>query len=171
MTDQPTDSLPLFSLSLIVQLAGYEVQYQMFKFLDFYHPRDNMDTAASNIAGAAAAVVVACCLSSLIDELGYYYNATLLQRPLPKFGRFLYQIQAVCVKIQNMVGLGRKSDLAFLEMEVRSAASILRLVLMMRIRLLSSGAFHSQPALATELGKTPSTVARTARRDSSSQQD
>ena len=53
----------------------------------------------------------------MIDELGYFYNATLLQRPVPKFGKFLYHVQAVCVKAQNLVGLGRRSDLAFLEME------------------------------------------------------
>ena len=48
---------------LVVQLAGYEVQYQAFKFLAPRHEQDFLDTATANTLGAVTAVVTAWLLS------------------------------------------------------------------------------------------------------------
>jgi len=105
---------------LVVQLVGYEVQYQMFEYLASRHNRDFLDTAASNITGAMAAVLTACTLSYLVDQLGYYYNARILQRDTGKFspfGEFMYRFARWYVRFTNMVGLGRKSSLQLVKME------------------------------------------------------
>jgi len=107
---------------LAVQLVGYEVQYQVFKAIEDRHPDDFMDTATSNTFGAIAAVVFACGLSNVVDKLSYHYNARLLHRSDYKgentaFGEFMFKLSAGYVRISNYIGLGRKSDLTFLQME------------------------------------------------------
>ena len=98
---------------LVVQLVGYEVQYQLMKELGKRHDKDFMDTAASNVAGAVAAVVAASILSHIIDSLSYYYNARVLQRHTGKysaFGEFMYSLHVFYVRFSNMFGFGRKGD-------------------------------------------------------------
>ena len=95
---------------LVVQLVGYEVQYQMFKYFEARHNRDFLDTACSNIAGAAASVAAASLLSYIVDESAYYYNARILQRA-PKrkhscFGNFIYAMTSTWVKLTNCLGIG-----------------------------------------------------------------
>jgi len=108
---------------LVVQLVGYEVQYQMFKYFAERHKQDFLDTAVSNICGAVASVVAASMLSYMLDELGSYYSSRLLQREMDQsqrfsaFGRFMYNIAATYVRLSNMIGLGRRSTLEFLQME------------------------------------------------------
>jgi hypothetical protein len=98
---------------LVVQLVGYEVQYQLMKGLGKRHDKDFMDTAASNVAGAVAAVVAASILSQIIDSLSYYYDARVLQRHTGKysaFGEFMYSLHVFYVRFSNMFGFGRKGD-------------------------------------------------------------
>ena len=38
---------------LAVQLVAYEVQYQLLKYWETQHVRDNMDVATSNLIGGA----------------------------------------------------------------------------------------------------------------------
>ena len=96
---------------LVVQLVGYEVQYQMFSYFEQQHDRDFLDTACSNIAGAAAAVAAASILSYIVDESAYYYNARLLQRAPPRgkhscFGNCMYSMTKFWVKTTNILGIG-----------------------------------------------------------------
>ena len=96
---------------LVVQLVGYEVQYQMFMYFERRHDRDFLDTACSNIAGAAAAVAAASILSYIVDESAYFYNARLLQRASPKekqscIGNFMYRLTKFWVVTTNYMGIG-----------------------------------------------------------------
>ncbi|CAB9520779.1 expressed unknown protein [Seminavis robusta] len=113
---------------LIVQLVGYEVQYQMFRYFENRHARDFLDTASSNIAGAAAAVCMAHILSYLCDTVNKYYNARLLMRtrnpaaPTEKafhspIGKFSYAISKGYVQFVSCLGLGKKSYVEALKME------------------------------------------------------
>lgn len=112
---------------LIVQLVGYEVQYQMFAYFGDRHARDFLDTAVSNILGAIASVLTASLLSHLIDVLGEYYNARVLQRQEhgrakkteTAFGKFMYNMTAAYIRFSNSIGLGKESSLKFLNMEPR----------------------------------------------------
>jgi len=104
---------------LIVQLAGYEVQYQAAKYFA-KSDISNLGVASSNVLGCMAAVLVAVLLSNIIDKISYYYNARLLQRnlePFSPFGEFMYNLSAWWVRVSNAIGLGRKTDLTFLDME------------------------------------------------------
>jgi len=104
---------------LIVQLAGYEVQYQAAKYFA-KSDGSNLGVASSNVLGCMAAVLVAVLLSNIIDKMSYYYNARLLQRnlePFSPFGEFMYNLSAWWVRVSNAIGLGRKTDLTFLDME------------------------------------------------------
>ena len=68
-----------------------------------------------------SAVVAACFLSWIIDRLSYHYNARLLQRDhdkeTTKFGQFMFQLTAGYVRVSNWMGIGRRTDLTFLQME------------------------------------------------------
>jgi len=105
---------------LAVQLAAYEVQYQMGEFFvrrshSSAH-EDNVDTMASNIVGAAAAVVTACLLSALVDRVQKQYYSQLLQRGKhrdetpSKIDDLLYCFVASEVKLMASLRLGRKTE-------------------------------------------------------------
>lgn len=86
------------------------------------YPDDFLDTAVSNSAGAFCAVVTACLVAYVVDVLGWYYNARLLQRHKHKysiFGECMYSLTATCVRINNWTGIGRESSFFFLQMEDR----------------------------------------------------
>lgn len=106
---------------LVIQLVGYEVQYQVFKYLADRHDKDMLDTASANGLGAMAAVFAACLLSWSVDSLSYYYNARTLFRvnddDFSKFGECVYSITAAWVRVTTSLGLGRKDDEAFLDMQ------------------------------------------------------
>eukprot|EP00526_Cylindrotheca_closterium_P007251 CAMPEP_0113658378 /NCGR_PEP_ID=MMETSP0017_2-20120614/31678_1 /TAXON_ID=2856 /ORGANISM="Cylindrotheca closterium" /LENGTH=689 /DNA_ID=CAMNT_0000572629 /DNA_START=68 /DNA_END=2137 /DNA_ORIENTATION=+ /assembly_acc=CAM_ASM_000147 len=106
---------------LAIQLVGYEVQYQMFKELSNRHDRDLLDTATANGVGAIAAVLAACLLSWIVDSLSYYYNARTLMRvgddDFSKFGECVYSISAGWVRFTTWLGLGRRDERQFLEMQ------------------------------------------------------
>uniref|UniRef100_A0A7S2YE62 Threonine/serine exporter-like N-terminal domain-containing protein n=1 Tax=Entomoneis paludosa TaxID=265537 RepID=A0A7S2YE62_9STRA len=107
---------------LAVQLVGYEVQYQIFKFVEDRHRDDFLDTAAANTIAAVTSVVFACGLCNVVDKLSYHYNARLLHRSDYKgektpIGDFMFKMSAGYVRLSNWIGLGRKSDLTFLQME------------------------------------------------------
>ncbi|CAJ1945169.1 unnamed protein product [Cylindrotheca closterium] len=108
---------------LVIQLVGYEVQYQMFKLLAQRHDRDLLDTATANAAGAIAAVIAACLLSWIVDSLSYYYNARTLMRvgddEYSKFGECVYSISVVWLRFMTCLGLGRKDEQEFLDMQPR----------------------------------------------------
>lgn len=107
--------------ALVTMLVGYEVQYQFFNVFANIHERDNLDTAISNVFGCAAAVVSACAVSYYCNQVRYYYDARILRPDSPDtkscIGKFLYSILGCSVKIENMLGLGRKSDALRLDME------------------------------------------------------
>ena len=100
---------------------GYEVQFQMFQFFGQRHEHDFLDTAISNICGAMAAVLTACSLSYVVDHLGYFYSARLLQRQRSQkfsmFGDSMYHFAAGYVRFTNWIGLGRTSSADLLKME------------------------------------------------------
>lgn len=137
---------------LAVQLVGYEVQYRFFLEFQGKHAGglfvwwctlrnrfdmnllnpplslslssldDFLDTAISNIAGAFVSVLAACMVAYIVDGLGWYYNARLLQRHKERygmFGEFVYTVASSCVRINNWLGIGRKSSFYFLRMESR----------------------------------------------------
>ena len=109
---------------LAVQLVGYEVQYQVAKWSASRHEGDFLDIAGANTAAAMASVIFAVLLSVVVDRLSSHYNKRLLHREVEKsaFGDFMYNLSAFYVKASNYVGLGRKSDLVFLQMEPRIRA-------------------------------------------------
>lgn len=108
---------------LAIQLVGYEVQYQMFKYMAQRHDRDLLDTATANAAGAVAAVLAACWLSWIVDSLSYYYNARTLMRvgddDFSKFGECIYSISVAWVRFTTCLGLGRRDEQQFLDMQPR----------------------------------------------------
>jgi len=127
--------LPLVNYwrGLAVQLAGYEVQYQMFEYFAQRHDRDFLDTAVSNITGAMAAVVAACAISYMVDSLGYYYNARLLQRntgekqTFSPFGKLVYKWTKTYVQCAGWMGVGRKSSTFLLKNEASLRQSVVEL--------------------------------------------
>lgn len=112
---------------LIVQLVGYEVQYQVYSYLAAKHVQDFLDTAASNIAGAAAAVVVADILRYIIDEAGRYYTARLLDRELPDSvaACFFYNLNVFWLKMVGFLHLGRKTQQQQLQLQRTLHQSVL----------------------------------------------
>eukprot|EP00527_Entomoneis_sp_CCMP2396_P003170 CAMPEP_0198140842 /NCGR_PEP_ID=MMETSP1443-20131203/3926_1 /TAXON_ID=186043 /ORGANISM="Entomoneis sp., Strain CCMP2396" /LENGTH=680 /DNA_ID=CAMNT_0043803377 /DNA_START=151 /DNA_END=2193 /DNA_ORIENTATION=- len=107
---------------LAVQLVGYEIQYQFSLWAASRHTDDFLDVASANTIAAMASVVFAVGLSNGIDKLSYHYNARLLHRSdyngeNTAFGDFMFNMSAGYVRVSNWVGLGRKSDLTFLQME------------------------------------------------------
>jgi len=104
---------------LIVQLAGYEVQYQLFNYLAEKHSKDLLDTAYANIGGAVAAVVVAFIVAEIVDSMSYYYNARVLQRCKVKFspfGEFMFSLNLFYIRFCNYLGFGKKNDNIFLNL-------------------------------------------------------
>lgn len=104
---------------LLVQLVGYEVQYQLFKMFSLSHERDFLDTATANCLGAVASVVAASILSGLVDKLSYYYNARVLRRVEGKFspfGEFMFSLSVFYIRFSNKLGFGKKNDVQYLNM-------------------------------------------------------
>ena len=104
---------------LAVQLAAYEVQYRVQKFLENNHLYDKLDSSASNIAGAAVGVFVACYLSSFRNVIKTYYTKRILQKANTKntkSGTFVFNLMKTIVKIFTWTRLGRQSDFDKLEM-------------------------------------------------------
>jgi hypothetical protein len=104
---------------LVVQLVGYEVQYQLFNLFAKSHAKDFLDTAAANVGGAVAAVVAASILSAIIGSLSYFYNARVLQRDqgkFSKFGEFMFSLNVFYVRFSNWLGFGKQNDVVFLNM-------------------------------------------------------
>ena len=102
---------------LLVQLAGYEAQFQVSRyFLDRngHEYKDNLDVMASNICGAAASVLTACFLSAMMDFINSIYYAQLLHRGAhrdetdSKLDDILYGCISAVVKFFNCLGIGRK---------------------------------------------------------------
>ncbi|CAE7202976.1 PLRG1 [Symbiodinium microadriaticum] len=119
---------------LLVQLAGYEVQFQVTQFFQHQRERlassdltpivkDNFDVMASNVCGAAASVVTACTLSAIMDFVNSIYYAQLLQRGAhrdetdSKLDDILFGCISVMVKCFNCIGIGRKHDKDMVDLE------------------------------------------------------
>lgn len=104
---------------LVVQLAGYEVQYQIQKSLTTRHYGDYLDNAISNFGGAISAVVVSDIIAYFVDNILYHYNARILQRTSKqtKFARFCFNIVALLIRFSNWIGLGKEDDLKMLNMD------------------------------------------------------
>ena len=105
---------------LVVQLVGYEVQYQSFNYFSTSSSSDFLDTAYSNILGGAASVLAAAALAAIVDRLMFYYNARLLQRETEEFsklGEFIFSATAISIRLFDKIGIGRHSDVVFLDME------------------------------------------------------
>lgn len=107
--------------ALIVMLAGYEVQYQMFNYFATLNDRDNIDTATSNIFGSAASVVSACAISFWVNQLRYHYDAKILQAEDDNsaFGGFIYSVMKCGVILGDMTGFGRTSDREKMDLEAK----------------------------------------------------
>eukprot|EP00553_Chaetoceros_curvisetus_P014127 CAMPEP_0204642036 /NCGR_PEP_ID=MMETSP0717-20131115/51467_1 /ASSEMBLY_ACC=CAM_ASM_000666 /TAXON_ID=230516 /ORGANISM="Chaetoceros curvisetus" /LENGTH=700 /DNA_ID=CAMNT_0051662775 /DNA_START=70 /DNA_END=2172 /DNA_ORIENTATION=+ len=104
---------------LAVQLVGYEVQYQLFKYFAQYHEQDFLDTASANAVGAIASVVFASILSLIVDSLSYYYNARILRRvegKFSRFGEFMFSLSVCYIRMSNCLGFGKRNDVLYLDM-------------------------------------------------------
>lgn len=101
---------------LLVQLAGYEVQYQLQVFLEKTqgHDLNNLDTAMSNVGGAAASVCAACLISWVLDQMRYYYYGRLLAREDTQttgfFADLSFYFVAATTSVVNSIGLARQAD-------------------------------------------------------------
>lgn len=99
---------------LIVQLIGYEVQYQVFKALTNVvdsKSTDRIDTTISNIAGASAAVVTATILAYIVNTVNQHYYGNLFKRS--KDNKFVYCVTKMIqwkVKLANCIGVGREDE-------------------------------------------------------------
>ena len=107
---------------LVVQLVAYEVQYQSYKYLEKRHESDNMDYALSNVLGAMAAVVAACVLELVVEKCFKkpFYARILYRKTGEDTGmleRCMFWLVTRCVKLGDCLGLGRKSEIAKLEVE------------------------------------------------------
>lgn len=111
---------------LLVQLAGYEAQFQVSRYFlnkADHAAKDNLDVMASNICGAAASVLTACFLSAMMDKINSIYYAQLLQRGAhrdetdSKLDDVLYGCISGVVKCFNCIGIGRKHDKQMVELE------------------------------------------------------
>jgi hypothetical protein len=106
---------------LTVQLAAYEVQYQLLRFLTNYGDLNNADTAASNVMGAMAAVIAACAIASLVNRCQSYYFARLLQRGNQTrhsfLGNTVYWIMKCTIHVGSFIWLEREMDKERLRLE------------------------------------------------------
>jgi hypothetical protein len=114
---------------LFVQLAGYEVQYQVQKEFSKLHNKDNMDYALSNTLGAAAAVFAACLLSFMVEHSchGPYQKRILHTKSRQKDNAVTslhYDCTKRIIKLVNCTGIGRKSDVVILDVEKKLEAAV-----------------------------------------------
>ena len=117
--------LEQFWRGLLVQLAGYEVQFQVSRFFveRSSSDKDNLDVMASNVCGAAASVITACTLSATMDFVNSIYYAQLLQRGAHRdetdsmLDDVLYGCISLIVKFFNCIGIGRKHDKDMVDLE------------------------------------------------------
>ncbi|CAJ1446158.1 unnamed protein product [Effrenium voratum] len=118
--------LEQFWRGLLVQLAGYETQFQVsqaFRNRSGSLVKDNLDVMASNVCGAAASVVTACLLSAFMDFVNGIYYAQLLQRGAHRdetdsmLDDILYGCISSVVKCFNCLGIGRAHDKHMVELE------------------------------------------------------
>jgi len=117
--------LEQFWRGLLVQLAGYEVQFQVSRYLlqRSSTVKDNLDVMASNVCGAAASVVTACFLSAMMDFVNSIYYKQLLQRGAhrdetdSKLDDILYGSISIVVKFFSLIGIGRQHDKDMVELE------------------------------------------------------
>jgi len=105
--------------ALIVMLAGYEAQYAVFHGISESFTEDNLDTAASNIAGAAAAAVTASVLAEIINWGRQYYMDRLLSKieNPTVLGNLVFGCMKVSIKLESCFGLGRSSDFERLDLD------------------------------------------------------
>ena len=111
--------LDRYWLGLAVQLVAYEVQYQVFNGIGEDYTSDNLDTVASNIAGAVGGVLCACALSWFINLCRGFYSARILQADDHKstaMSKFVYRTMRCFVHFYSCLGIGRKSDILKLGM-------------------------------------------------------
>eukprot|EP00546_Thalassionema_frauenfeldii_P010529 CAMPEP_0178916474 /NCGR_PEP_ID=MMETSP0786-20121207/12664_1 /TAXON_ID=186022 /ORGANISM="Thalassionema frauenfeldii, Strain CCMP 1798" /LENGTH=652 /DNA_ID=CAMNT_0020589823 /DNA_START=49 /DNA_END=2007 /DNA_ORIENTATION=+ len=124
---------------LAVQLAGYEVQYQMQQWLTT--DDDFLDNAISNVVGAVAAVFASELIAYVVDNVLWYYNARILQRKDGgKLGSFFFGVSAFFVRLNHYFFLGRKSDYEILELDKKLRQQ--------RVELYDSS--HSREAITLE---------------------
>mmetsp|Transcript_5768 Transcript_5768/g.8375 ORF Transcript_5768/g.8375 Transcript_5768/m.8375 type:complete len:697 (-) Transcript_5768:145-2235(-) len=103
---------------LLVQLAGYEVQYQLQGAL---RQEGHLDNAISNIGGAVAAVVVSEVIAWVVDNALYHYNARILFRNKKeeeetRVGAFFFNVTAFFVRWNHWFRLGKKDDYEILQL-------------------------------------------------------
>jgi len=104
--------------ALIVMLCAYEVQYRAFIYLEPNHNHDNLDTSASNIAGAASAVISACILSAIVNYVRSAYKQKLLvEDNKTKIGSFVAKCMEYGTQFGSCIGIGRASDMEKLRLK------------------------------------------------------
>eukprot|EP00947_MAST-08B_sp_MAST-8B-sp1_P002990 g2990.t1 len=106
---------------LTVQLAAYEVQYQVFLYFGQRgHLNGNMDHAFANILGSIAGVFAAFALAEVVEYVKERYYDQLLQRHGGARSNGLsvciYKSLAFIVRIQGYLRLGRNSEVIKLSM-------------------------------------------------------
>ena len=110
---------------LIVQWVGYEVQWQVSKFLQerAHSDKDQLDVMASNIAGSCSALITAVTLSCTVDFVNRRYYGQLLQRGQHRdetpsmVDDVLYAVISITVRFFNLIGLGRKAEQEEIDLE------------------------------------------------------
>ena len=100
---------------LLVQLVGYEVQYQVMKGLSNINPDniDRIDTIISNIAGAAASVVTATIIAFIVNAVNAKYYGNMLESARDHDESVLDRMTRMIewkVKFANCIRLGRKDE-------------------------------------------------------------
>jgi len=105
--------------ALAVQLAGYEVQYQMQNVLAQRQKDDYLDNAISNVVGAVAAVVVSEIIAYVVDNFLYHYSARILQRQKSdsKISDLCYEVTAFFVRLNHFFRMGKKADYDVLQLD------------------------------------------------------
>lgn len=113
--------------ALIVMTVGYAAQFESFYGLGQFYAadnvaaftEDNLDTAASNVAGAAAATVTALLLSFFINVHRQYYRDRVLNRveDPSAMGNFIFGAMRLSTYVLGVTGLQRESDYRRLELD------------------------------------------------------
>jgi len=98
-------------LGLLVQLAGYEIQYRVNNHFKDRHTFDGMDTVYANVSGSVAAVVAASFLCLMLEIVRKSTTVKMMQNneeeKLSMFGKFMNSVYGSWVHWASRLGITR----------------------------------------------------------------